>query len=134
MRLPSWACAMLTPRRTCVYCLVAVLRAHPTWRRACIFTTLPNKKAPPARRGFLGGRQHNLRRDNAHRLALQSTFNAEGHLAVNLGEQRVILAHADILARVHLGAALTDDNAAGGNQLLAKSLDAQTHAGENVGM
>src|SRR3989338_786220 len=90
------------------------------------FYNFTKQKSPASTARLSGGRQHNLRRDNAHRLALQSTFNAEGHLAVNLGEQRVILAHADILARVHLGAALTDDNAAGGNQLLAKSLDAQT--------
>lgn len=67
-----------------------------------------------------------LSRDDADRLALQSTLDGESHLAVNLGKQGVILAHADVLARMHLRAALADDDAASGDQLIAEGLYAQS--------
>ena len=65
-------------------------------------------------------------RDNVHQLAAQGALDREGHLAVDLGEQRVILAHADVFAGMHARAALAYDDAAGGNDLLAESLDAQS--------
>jgi hypothetical protein len=37
----------------------------------------------------------------------------------------VVLAHADVLTRMHLGAALADDDAAGGDQLIAVAFDAE---------
>src|SRR5947199_6156317 len=53
---------------------------------------------------------------------------AELHLAVRRGEQRVVLAHADILAGVEFGATLAHDDVAGGNRLAAKHLHAQSLA------
>src|SRR3990167_5560247 len=67
-----------------------------------------------------------LGRDDAHKLVTQSTLHRECNLAIHLGEQGVILAHADVLTRMHLGAALADDDAAGRNQLVAETLHAQS--------
>ena len=47
-------------------------------------------------------------------------------LAVNQGEQGPVATDTHILARMKLGAALPDDDAAGGDGLGAESLDAQT--------
>lgn len=41
------------------------------------------------------------------------------------GEQRVIAADADVVARVHRGAPLADDDRPGGDELAAELLDAQ---------
>src|SRR5690606_19055077 len=49
----------------------------------------------------------------------------EAHMSVAGGEQRVILADADIAARVVLGAALTHENVPGENELAAELLHAQ---------
>ena len=49
---------------------------------------------------------------DADRLSLERAFRAEGNLAGDLCEQRVVLAHADIIASMDLRAALTDDDAA----------------------
>ena len=53
----------------------------------------------------------------------------EGDLALDKGEQRVVLAHADILARMNLGAALAHDDVAGENRFAAKLLHAKTATG-----
>ena len=50
----------------------------------------------------------------------------KGKLPVGQREQRVIAAHADIFTRVHLGAALADDDAAGGDQFATETLDAES--------
>src|SRR3546814_10580142 len=47
------------------------------------------------------------------------------HMAVGGGEQGVILAHADVLAGMHLGAALADDDIARNDGLAAELLDAE---------
>src|SRR5512145_2299732 len=44
--------------------------------------------------------------DDGNRFALLRALDGKYHLAGDLGEQGVILAHADILARMNLGAAL----------------------------
>src|SRR3954469_11489989 len=53
----------------------------------------------------------------------------EGHPAVRLGEQGVVLADADIGAGVELGAALTDQDVARDHDLIAELLHAQALAG-----
>src|SRR3954452_12714127 len=53
----------------------------------------------------------------------------EGHPAVRLGEQGVVLADADIGAGVELGAALADEDVAGDHALVAELLHAQALAG-----
>src|ERR1700734_3670820 len=50
---------------------------------------------------------------------------AELHIAVSGGEQRVVLAHADIFAGIELGAALAHDDVAGRNDLAAEKLHAE---------
>src|SRR5208283_4185584 len=50
---------------------------------------------------------------------------AELHHAGHLGEERVVLAPADIQAGLDLGAALTDDDGTTGDQLSAEDLHAQ---------
>jgi hypothetical protein len=53
----------------------------------------------------------------------------EDHAATLKREQGVILAHADVATRIHLGAALTDDDVAGNDFLATELLDAQTTSG-----
>ena len=53
---------------------------------------------------------------------------AERHTAVRKGEKGVILAHADVLARVPLRAALTNDDVSGARGLAAEELYAQALA------
>ena len=50
----------------------------------------------------------------------------EADLAVHEREDRVVLAHADIDARVEAGAALADDDGTGGAELAAEDLGAET--------
>jgi hypothetical protein len=50
----------------------------------------------------------------------------ELHATVDFGEQRVITTDADIFAGVHARAALTHDDAAGGDQFATETFDAQT--------
>ena len=69
--------------------------------------------------GSLGGWQH-VHEHATARLLL------EGNLALDKGEQRVILAHADIFAGMNLGAALAHDDVAGKNRFAAKLLHAKT--------
>jgi hypothetical protein len=56
----------------------------------------------------------------AHPSAI-SKFDNTGHFR----KQGVVLAPADIVARLQFGAALTDDDAAAGDQLSAENLDAE---------
>src|SRR5450756_567812 len=82
------------------------------------------KKPYRVDRAFLGacrgsGRHH------AYRFLAHWAFDPEQYFARNLGVQGVVLAHADVLARMHLGAALAHDDAAGGDQLVAVALHAQ---------
>ena len=53
---------------------------------------------------------------------LAVTTHAELHTAVLEGEQGVVLAHADVLARVELGATLTNDDVAGHDGFAAELL------------
>src|SRR6185312_14786236 len=69
---------------------------------------------------FGGGRQRlNRDMDAVARLA------GERHLAVDQREDRVVAPQADILPRVPLGAALADQDVAGGHRLAAELLDAE---------
>src|SRR5919112_1194842 len=52
----------------------------------------------------------------------------ESDAAIGRGEERMVFAHADIHARVHFRAALTNDDVAGEHLLIAELLDAQTTA------
>ena len=69
---------------------------------------------------LFGGDCHVDRHVLAAKLAIM-----EAHAAVGQREQGVILAHADVGARVHLGPALTDDDVAADHFLTAKLLDAK---------
>ena len=76
----------------------------------------------PSDQGFLlcGG-------DYADEAAVFAAF-VEFHHTVDEGVERVILAHAYILARVVDGTALTHDDVAGDALLTAKNLNAQAFA------
>ena len=63
--------------------------------------------------------------NDTHGLALPRPFGGELHTTVNLGEQRMVTADADIFAGVHAGAALAHDDAACGNQFAAETFDAE---------
>lgn len=52
----------------------------------------------------------------------------ESHRTVYQGEQRVVFSHAYIRARMIFGAALTDNDIAGGYGLSAKDFNAQAFA------
>ena len=69
-----------------------------------------------------------LRSNNHYSPALACTFDCKDNLAGDLGKQGVILAHADVAARVPLRAALTNDDVAGARLLAAKELHAQALA------
>src|SRR5690606_10246579 len=71
--------------------------------------------------GLLGRGGRGLDRDIGS--ALQSLAERNG--AFGQGEQRVVAAHADVLARPPGGAALTHDDVAGYGRLAAEQLDAQ---------
>src|SRR5690606_27073151 len=55
----------------------------------------------------------------------QSALHTERHVAVNQCKQGVILAHANVLTGVELGAALTHDDGTSCHQLATKGLHAQ---------
>ena len=50
----------------------------------------------------------------------------ETYLAFHLGEQRVVGPHADVDAHLEAGAALPDDDGAGGHLLAAEGLHPET--------
>ena len=56
---------------------------------------------------------------------LAALAGAELHHAVGLGEQRVVAADTDVLTRVELGAALTDDDRASGHDGAVVDLDTE---------
>lgn len=64
-------------------------------------------------------------RNHVNGLALLRALNGEFNVAVNLGEQGVVLALADVFASVELGAALTHDDGTGRNQFATVNLNAQ---------
>ena len=64
------------------------------------------------------------RREHVH-LDLAAGALAERHDAVGGGEQGVVAADADILAGIHLGAALTDQDVARQDFLAAEALHAE---------
>ena len=57
-----------------------------------------------------------------------AAFAVEEHLAINQCKKRVVAAHADANARMHLGAALADDDVAGDDRLTAKFFHAEAFA------
>src|SRR6185312_11201302 len=79
--------------------------------------------APGAGRNGLFSGLRRQRRDRDEGPAIGSRVIADG--ALDLGEQRVVAAHIDILAGVVLGAALADDDVAGHHDLAAELLDAE---------
>ena len=66
-----------------------------------------------------------LRRCHIHGVFIQRTFGAERHFAGRQRKQRVVLADADIHARVKFGTALTHDDAARIDDFAAKLLDTE---------
>src|SRR5580658_2847424 len=83
------------------------------------------KKKPREQAGLFRAKPEHLRRDHAHGLAVRGSLVGEFDLARDLGEQRVVLAHADVAAGVDGGAALAHDNAAGGDQFTAIGFHAE---------
>jgi hypothetical protein len=87
-----------------------------------------NEKSPIADRAlnacgdlFSGGH-------DAHGATLLGALDGELHGAFGQREQGVILADADVFARVEFGAALANDDVAGEDELAAVALDAQAFA------
>jgi len=66
-------------------------------------------------------------RDNGHKGASVGT-GAEFHVTFGCCEDGVVLADADIVAGVPLGAALADDDVAGNDEFAAEFLDAEATA------
>ncbi len=66
-------------------------------------------------------------RDNGHEGASVGT-SAEFHVTFGCCEDGVVLADADIVARVPFGAALADDDIAGDDAFTAEFLDAEAAA------
>ena len=75
--------------------------------------------------GLLGGLRH---RENRNKGPAFKAF-VELHIAFDGCKDRVIRAHADAVARPHLGAALTKDDVARNDNFAAILLDAQTASG-----
>ena len=61
---------------------------------------------------------------NRHKRTVLAAF-LERYFAINEGEQRVVLAHAHVLAGVVLGTALTHDDVAGYQSLAAEDFYAE---------
>src|SRR5690606_25323874 len=78
-------------------------------------------RSPARRECALGGDGHGVHADPLAPLA----HGLELDVAVHQRVQRVVLAHADVLARVHLGAPLAHDDVARRHQLAAVALYAQ---------
>jgi hypothetical protein len=91
---------------------------------------ITNEKALPRTAGLLSETGHRRERLggrlDAHDAAIESSANLEFHQPVGSGVQSVIAAHADIVTRVKLRSALSDDDRSGGNVLAAENLDAQS--------
>jgi hypothetical protein len=71
--------------------------------------------------GLLGGCRHGADADEAAML----TLVAELDDAVDLREERVVAADADVHARVEAGTALANENRSTGNELTGETLDAE---------
>src|ERR1700710_66251 len=90
----------------------------------------PIKKTPRTSRGFflflrpVPG-SYLASRATVDQMLLRCALRRKRDVAVGQREQGVILAHADVIARVHAGAALTDDDAARVDCLAAVNLHAE---------
>jgi hypothetical protein len=96
------------------------------------FHVYPDKKAPSVTRlfvrekgvsFFLASVCRNL--GDADELPSQGSLGLEADMSVSQGKKGVVLAYANIVAGVKLGAALANDDAASGNELTAKALHAK---------
>src|SRR5574340_285283 len=87
---------------------------------------IPQIKKPYLAIGLICFERRCLRGDDGNCLAPQRALGGEYHLAGDLGKQRVILAHADVLTGVELCAALAHDDAARIDQFAAVALHAQS--------
>src|SRR5690606_9383897 len=85
-----------------------------------------NKKAPSQDRALPAASRSG--RDDAHVAAIEGALHFELDHAIDLGEQGVVLAHADAVTGVELGAALTHDDVAGLDGLAAIHLHAKAFA------
>src|SRR5690606_21013977 len=85
-----------------------------------IVPTLQTKK--PRRKTGLSGSEGLSACYDTHVATLEFTFDFELDHAVDLGEQSVILAHANALAGVELGAALANDDVTGSSLLATVQL------------
>jgi hypothetical protein len=70
--------------------------------------------------------------NDAHHLTLLRTLGRKLYASVHFGEQRVVAAHADVFAGVHTRAALTDDDAAGGDQFATEAFNAESFGLRNA--
>jgi hypothetical protein len=73
--------------------------------------------------GVKSGR--NCDRKHANKSAALRAFFSKIDAPGDFGEQRVIAADTDVVARMHARAALAHNNAAGGDEFAAECLDAQ---------
>jgi hypothetical protein len=71
-----------------------------------------NENSPIAKIGLFIPKRRLLSSDDGNCSALLRTLDGEYNLAGDLGKQRVVFAHADVVASVKLGATLTNDDAA----------------------
>ena len=91
----------------------------------CIYSSKNKKPRRVARAGFFGARVSGSARDDAYRSAIPRALDIELHPAVDFGEQRVVLADADVHAGVKFGAALAHQNVARQNLFAGITLDAE---------
>jgi hypothetical protein len=62
---------------------------------------------------------------DVHHVTVQRALDGELNVAIGRGKQGVILAHADVVAGVELGAALANDDGACAHQFATEGLDTQ---------
>src|SRR3954471_20142707 len=98
-----------------------MLRLRTSWNHSLQMT----KPRQVGASGLARFEVNSSRRGHVDRVLVQRTLDLEAHVSVHQGEQRVVLAHADVGAGMELGAALAHDDGTGADEFAAEGLDAQ---------
>jgi hypothetical protein len=88
--------------------------------------SLNKKPRLVTRAGFKNSNERSLARDNADSPATARALNGVNHLTGHFGEQGVVLADANILPRMKLGATLSHEYIPGEHLLTGVAFNAQT--------
>src|SRR5690242_3271670 len=108
--------------------LTAPSPPFPAWTsiRASSMNFIEENKKPYRVDRALGRAACLLSRHHADRLLACRAFQVEADLAAHLRVESMVLPDPDVVAGVDAGAALANDDAAGGHQLPAETLDPET--------